>query len=898
MFRIGFRSRVATLVGLVALGSGVLAGVAAAGDWPTYLGDAGRSSTSAETVLSTQNAAQMTRLWRYQTGGGVAASPTVVGGEVYVGSWDGYEYALDAATGTLKWKTFLGITNGASSCSPQSAGVTSSATVQGGVVYVGGGDSYWYALDAASGAVLWRVFTGDNSATGGHYNWSSPLIYNGSAYIGVASLGDCPLVQGELLRVDLASHQVVAVFKAVPDGQRGGGIWTSPTVDPATNTIYVTTGTTGAGQTPGADAAQPYSQAFVALDATTLAVKGSWQVPAADQVSDGDWGTTPTLISGGLVVATNKNGIIYAFDRANVSAGPVWQQRLANGGSCPLCGDGSLSSAAFDGSQLYAGGSKTSIGSLAFPGSISAFNPATGQVNWRKGLQGYVIPALSVVNGLVLAGVGSNFTVLSAANGQPLFSYATGGAIYSAPSVSGGRVFQGSQDGYVYAFGIPSSPSPPPPNTVRVNAGGASYIDSQGNTWSSDCCNDGGMVYSNKYPISGTNDSILYQSQHWNRGPFTYTFGGLAAGTYQVTLKFAEIAGLGPGKRQFNVAIQGARVLTNFDVAAQVGFNTALDKSFPATVDGSGQLTISFTQGAVNNPIVNAIEVLPAPSATSSLSFTTAAQTLVAGQSSAAMQLGVSAAPSSSLSTVLSSDSPRGQFATSSSGPWSSTLAVTIPAGKTLSGNFYYKDDKAGTSTLTASADGYTSATQAETVNAAVLATITVSPSNATVMVGFTQSFTALGADQFGNPVGISNAAWTTSVPGGSLSPSTGFATTFTAGSSTGGGSMTASVGSVAGTATVTVIPVPVPTNLTASAKRKGHIVLSWTGSGSGYTYNVYRGTAPNQESPSPIKTGITTPSFTDASLHPGTTYYYYVIAVSSVGSQSARSNEASATAK
>jgi polyvinyl alcohol dehydrogenase (cytochrome) len=601
------RVRLATVAGVAAVAMGLATAGAAAEDWPTYLHDPARSSTSGETALSVENASQLTRLWRFQTGGGVAASPTVVGGVAYVGSWDGYEYALDAATGELKWKTFLGTTTGDASCSfPQNAGVTSSATVQDGVVYVGGGDAYWYALDASSGAVLWRVFTGDNSAFGGHYNWASPLLYDGSAYVGISSLADCPLVQGQLLRVDLATHQVVATFDAVPDGEVGGGIWTSPTVDAATNTIYVTTGT----QT---DTSQPYAAAMVSLDATSLAVEGAWQVPPAEQVADNDWGNTPTLIGGDLVAATNKNGINYTFQRSDITAGPVWQQRIATGGDCPTCGEGSVSSAAFDGSRLYTAGAQTTIDGTPYPGSVTAFDPATGGVLWSQGLQGYVIPALAAVNGLLMAGVGSNFTVLDAANGQTLFSYATGDSIFSPAAVSDGRVFIGSQDGYVYAFGLSSST--PPPNTVRINAGGSSYQDAAGNSWAPDCCNTGGNVYSTTTAIAGTNDAPLYQSERWLDGPFSYTFTGLAAGSYQVTLKFAEIAYLEPGRRQFDVAINGTRVLTNFDVAGQVGFNTALDETFPATVGSDGQLTVDFDKGAADNPIVSAIEVAPVPTA-------------------------------------------------------------------------------------------------------------------------------------------------------------------------------------------------------------------------------------------------------------------------------------------
>jgi polyvinyl alcohol dehydrogenase (cytochrome) len=588
---------------LAVLGAAVVGRAASGEDWPTYLHDPGRSAASGETVISPQNAAQLHKMWAFGTGGGVAASPIVVGGVVFVGSWDGYEYALDAATGALKWKTFLGVTTASPGCpDPTSAGVTSTAAVENGVLYVGGGDSYWYALDASTGAVLWRVDTGDNSATGGHYNWSSPLLYNGSAYIGIASFSDCPLVQGQILRVDLSTHRVVATWAAVPSGEVGGGVWTSPTVDATTNTIYATTGTK-------TSPTQTHAEAIVALDATTLATKGSWQVPVADQVSDGDWGNTPTLLSGGLVAATNKNGVVYAFRRSNISAGPTWHQQLAVGGGCPLCGEGSVSSAAFGGGQLFAGGGKTTVSGSSFNGVVTALVPKSGRVQWRRGMPGIVIPALAYTNGLVLAGAGADLVVLSASTGATLFSYATSDAIYSAPTVSGGRIFVGSQDGNVYAFGLGGPP--PPSNVVRVNAAGSSYTDSQGNAWSADCCNSGGNTFATTAPISGTSDPTLYRSERWSASPFTYTFTNLAAGSYQVTLKFAEIAGLAPGQRQFNIAINGVTVATNLDVAAEVGHDAALDKIF-TTSAVNGQITITFSKGAADNPTVSAIQIVPA----------------------------------------------------------------------------------------------------------------------------------------------------------------------------------------------------------------------------------------------------------------------------------------------
>ena len=439
-------------------------------DWPTYLNNMQRTAATNDTNISTSNAGQLIKLWSFKTGDTIASSPTVVGGTVYVGSWDGYEYALDATTGAQKWKTSLGVTRPSTICNPATgAGVSSSATVQNGVVYVGGGDSNWYALDATTGAVLWKVFTGDNSVNGGHYNWSSPLIYNGYAYIGIASFGDCPLVQGQLLQVSLSTHQIVNTLNLVPTGQVGGGIWTTPSIDTTTNTIYVATGTENY-------TTQTYAQAVVAVDASTLAVKDSWKLPESEAVLDSDFGTTPTLFSDSagnqLVAAINKNGAAYAFKRGSLAAGPIWKQQIAVGGECAVpCGLSSVSSGAFGNGMLYMAGDDTMINGVGYPGSVRALDPATGNLLWQHGTVGPVIGALAYTNGLVIDGAGATLEVLNASTGTRLYSYTTGGWLYAAPSVSSGQIFTGGVDGSVYAFGLPSTAPPPPPPDPNCPSG-------------------------------------------------------------------------------------------------------------------------------------------------------------------------------------------------------------------------------------------------------------------------------------------------------------------------------------------------------------------------------------------------------------------------------------------
>ncbi len=460
-------------------------------DWPTSLHDVARTAASADTTISPGSAATLGELWSFHTGGPVATTPTVTGGVAYFGSWDGYEYAVDAATGALKWRTYLGKMVANPICVPQTLGVSSPATVRDGVVYVGGGDAYWYALDAATGAVLWRVFTQGNGVTDGsydgHYNWSAPLIVGNFAYVGVASLGDCPLVQGALIKVDLTTHAIVNNLNLVPNGQVGGGIWTSPAYDAATNTIYTATGTENS-------ATQGLAQAFLAIDADTLQVKDSWKLPESEAVLDSDFSTSTTLFqtSSGtpMVASINKNGDAYGFRRGHLVDGPVWRTTIAVGGMCPTCGQSSVSSGAFGQNTLYLAGSSGSVNGVGYAGTVRALDPATGGYRWQHGAPGPVIGALAYDNGMVLAGSGSVLEVLDATTGARLFSYDTGAQIYAGPSVAGGVVYTGDVSGTVYAFTLPASPPPTPPADAACpsgwtcqDLGGAGSESTAGGTW-------------------------------------------------------------------------------------------------------------------------------------------------------------------------------------------------------------------------------------------------------------------------------------------------------------------------------------------------------------------------------------------------------------------------------
>ncbi len=192
------------------------------------------------------------------------------------------------------------------------------------------------------------------------------------------------------------------------------------------------------------------------------------------------------------------------------------------------------------------------------------------------------------------------------------------------------------------------------------------------------------------------------------------------------------------------------------------------------------------------------------------LSFSTAPQTLTAGKPSAAVTVHLSSpAPAGGVSVKLSTTSSAGTFSSAPTGAFTRTLTVPVAAGST-GATAYYEDTVAGSPTLSATASGWTTATQNETVQPGTLAKITVSPSTVTLAAGATQVFTASGYDSYGNAVTNGfDPTWSTTT-GGSLSTTSGATTKLTAPSTAvSKGSVSATQGAVSGSATVTVQVTP-----------------------------------------------------------------------------------------
>jgi hypothetical protein len=167
-----------------------------------------------------------------------------------------------------------------------------------------------------------------------------------------------------------------------------------------------------------------------------------------------------------------------------------------------------------------------------------------------------------------------------------------------------------------------------------VNAGGASSPSNQADATTQGCAgtpvqiNSGGpavspfaadkdftgggtISHANIIDLSGvTNPAPMAVYQTARVGNFTYTISGFAAGSsHSVRLHFAETYFSTAGSRKFNVAINGTRLLTDFDIFATAGAkNKAVIEQFTVNANSSGQYVVQFTE-VVNQSLLGGIEV-------------------------------------------------------------------------------------------------------------------------------------------------------------------------------------------------------------------------------------------------------------------------------------------------
>lgn len=327
--------------------------------WPNWRSSQFRDGAQLfETTLNDPNQVSALHVaWTFNDPGprGFRGSPVVDNdGNVYIGDSNGYFYRLNASTGQPDWqyppKGQAGLVQQFDSCdfcNTSGWGIASSGalTIVGNTraVIFGApdtksgahlGDGHLFALDISNGNLLWEspplaLITGLTSGSTTEFHqqigYSSPLIFNDRAYVGVADHMDDPIQKGHLIAVHLSDGSIDSGFSFDGSSTRGGGIWGSAA---ANDDVFVTTGNTRC-DAAGCQNTQPannFGLSLLRLNKDTGTVVWQHQPVPYALDNDPDWAAGPAVMyaadCGPAIVSTQKDGWTWAVHAGTGTQGP------------------------------------------------------------------------------------------------------------------------------------------------------------------------------------------------------------------------------------------------------------------------------------------------------------------------------------------------------------------------------------------------------------------------------------------------------------------------------------------------------------------------------------------------------------------------------------------------
>lgn len=417
----------------------------------------------------------------------VWGQPSVTGGRVYLGVDTGYVYSLDAAKGCVHWSY------------EAEAGVRTAITIARAgdrlAAFFGDMKTSVYAVDADTGKLIWKVRTEEHPTarlTG------APKFFEGRLYVPVASGEEgaggnpkypCCSFRGSVVALDAGTGKQIWKTYVIPEapqpttktaegvqhfGPAGGGVWSSPTIDPKLHVLYATTGDAYT------EPASKNTDAIIAMDLDSGKIRWVAQGTAndvwlagcpgknptgncpANLGPDHDFSASPilkTLPDGHrILVAGQKSGNVWALDPDRNGA-VVWKTALTS------------NTTEFGGKIIWGGAADDQAAYFGLGiGGIAAVQLKEGERKWFTPLQPSAAMArhagqdgpLTAIPGVVFSGGWDGvLRALDASDGHVIWEFDTvrefdtangiaakGGSMGAAgPVIVDGTLFTGS--GYI-----------------------------------------------------------------------------------------------------------------------------------------------------------------------------------------------------------------------------------------------------------------------------------------------------------------------------------------------------------------------------------------------------------------------------------------------------------------
>ena len=404
-----------------------------------------------DSPITLDNVGQLQQIWSVESEHPISHVPLIDGDRVYFADWGGTVYAADAASGEVLWQNTIE--------EPMMDwpwhGFAGTGAVDGERVYQASVEGNAFALDAETGEVLWQTEIAEDEHAG---NQSRLMVWDGLVFIGLQSVEEPltammenfePNFRGKVLALDAATGERVWETQLVEEPHNGVAVWSSFAVDPASGTLFFTTGNNYTGE------ATELSDAIVAVDARTGEIKWAHQTTEHDvwtmampEGPDYDFAGGPQLFTATLdgeprllVGAGQKSGFFHTWDA--MTGEPLWATSIGYGGV-----DGGIHGEASIGTDRIIAWSNNSYLHTKppedFPASIKALDPATGSHLWvNDKAQPAEINAAGFLSGDVyfLGSLDRNLRVYNAQDGSQIWSTETPGPIITSVRADDGRVF-------------------------------------------------------------------------------------------------------------------------------------------------------------------------------------------------------------------------------------------------------------------------------------------------------------------------------------------------------------------------------------------------------------------------------------------------------------------------
>ena len=374
-------------------------GSGAGSTWPQYGNSLDGTRQAGPSRITAATVGRLRPIWRFTAGGPVTGTPAVADGTVHIGSYDGTLYALDARTGRARWQYATGA-RAFERDMKVPLGISGSAAITGDLVIVGDADAVLHAVDRHTGTLVWR--TSVEAAPNGSI-WSSPVVWEETVYVGVASVAKEAGFRGSIVALDRATGAIRWQTYMTPEGVDGAGVFAVPAIDIARRLLFAGT------QNAYTARPAPYGHviSMVALDANSGEIRWSFAAPPNDAqtspTADVGISASPGLVtveingqSRDLVVEGQKNGKLWALDRETGDL--VWQSTISPPG--PLGGMEGTAAISPDGIVVPA--TRWAAWDALASGLVSGVDPSDGSVRWTIDLERPAAAAATIVNDIAL----------------------------------------------------------------------------------------------------------------------------------------------------------------------------------------------------------------------------------------------------------------------------------------------------------------------------------------------------------------------------------------------------------------------------------------------------------------------------------------------------------------